>query len=69
MILTIVRLHEWSEREKEDDNIEILPKRTLVIKAYVNQKKIHRVLADNGSSTDILYEHCFRQLPAPGKKV
>lgn len=29
---------------------------------------MHRVYIDNGSSTDILYEHCIRKLPESWKK-
>lgn len=38
------------------------PRDPLIITAYVHLKKIHRVLIDNGSNTDILYKHYFRQL-------
>jgi len=34
----------------------------LVITAQVGEYKIHRILIDGGSSSDIMYEHCFSKL-------
>lgn len=36
------------------------PRDPLVITSYMYQKQIDRVLIDNGSSTNILYQHFFR---------
>lgn len=35
----------------------------LLITSYICQKQIHHVYIDNSSSTDILYVHCFQQMP------
>lgn len=44
------------------------PRDPLLITAYIYQKRIHPVLIDNGSSTNIIYEHCSHQSPAPWKE-
>lgn len=35
----------------------------LIIKALMGKTLIHRVYVDNGSSVNIIYEHCLDQLP------
>lgn len=32
----------------------------LLITTYIRENQIHNIYIDNGSNTDILYEHCFR---------
>lgn len=44
------------------------PRDLLVITTYIRQTQIHRVLIDNGSSIDILYEHWFRERPTTFKQ-
>ncbi|GKC70336.1 hypothetical protein Tco_1116219 [Tanacetum coccineum] len=41
----------------------------LIITADIGTTQIHRVYVDGGSSTEIMYEHCFEQLPAEEKKT
>lgn len=44
------------------------PRYPLLITAYICQMQAHYVYIDNDSSTDILYEHYFRQLPTSRKE-
>ncbi|GJW34757.1 reverse transcriptase domain-containing protein [Tanacetum coccineum] len=41
----------------------------LIITADIGTTQIHRVYVDGGSSTEIMYEHCFEQLTAEEKKT
>ena len=38
------------------------PRDPLLIYGFIRHTKIHRIYIDNGSSSDILYEQCFRKL-------
>ncbi|GJW58802.1 hypothetical protein Tco_0105533 [Tanacetum coccineum] len=39
----------------------------LIIKAEIRECMIHRIYVDEGSSTEIMYEHCFHQLSDEAK--
>ncbi|GKB86407.1 reverse transcriptase domain-containing protein [Tanacetum coccineum] len=41
----------------------------LIIKANIRGTVIHRVYVDGGSSTEIMYEHCFQQLTNKAKAL
>ncbi|GKE76488.1 reverse transcriptase domain-containing protein [Tanacetum coccineum] len=41
----------------------------LIITADIGTTQIHRVYVDGGSSTEIMYKHCFEQLSAKEKKT
>ncbi|GJT75381.1 reverse transcriptase domain-containing protein [Tanacetum coccineum] len=41
----------------------------LIITADIGTTQIHKVYVDGGSSTDIMYEHCFEQLLAEEKNI
>ena len=43
-------------------------KDALIIEAQIRDSKVHRVFIDGGASTDVMYEHCFRQLPEAWKQ-
>ncbi|GJR10204.1 hypothetical protein Tco_0792856 [Tanacetum coccineum] len=55
----------------EDDPIleHCIGDNPLIITADIGTTQIHRVYVDGGSSTKIMYEHCFEQLPAEEKKT
>lgn len=38
------------------------PRGPLLVTGYIHQTKVYSLYIDNGSSTDILYKHCFRKL-------
>lgn len=40
----------------------------LVVKAVVGEHRIHRMYVDNGSASEVLYEHCFNRLNPKVKK-
>nr|KAJ0228071.1 hypothetical protein LSAT_V11C100030700 [Lactuca sativa] len=44
------------------------PRDPLLISGFIFNMKIHRIYIGNGSCSDILYEHCFRQLPNAWKE-
>lgn len=44
------------------------PKDPILVTGYIHQMKVHHVYIDNDSSTNVLYGHCFRQLPTSCKE-
>ncbi|KAL4582218.1 hypothetical protein LXL04_006761 [Taraxacum kok-saghyz] len=40
------------------------PKDSLLVDGYFHDTKVYRVYIDSRVETDVLYEHCFRQVPA-----
>nr|KAJ0224318.1 hypothetical protein LSAT_V11C100009910 [Lactuca sativa] len=44
------------------------PRDPLLISGFIRNMKVYRIYIDNGSCFDILYEHCFRQLPEKWKE-
>lgn len=44
------------------------PINPLLVTGYIQQTKVHHVYIENGSRTDKLYGHCFRQLPTSWKE-
>ncbi|GJU00860.1 reverse transcriptase domain-containing protein [Tanacetum coccineum] len=75
--LAIYMIRQWQRTTKQkltqsfayDSEITFLPladsdgtEGPLIIEAEIGGHMIHRIYIDRGSSTDILYEHCFNQL-------
>lgn len=44
------------------------PRDPLLVTVYIHKTKVHRVYIDNGSNTNVLYEHCFRKMPTSWKE-